>query len=56
MNQVRLKLGDDALILSSRMIDEGVEIMALAEEIQPNRTTARCPSALNTLQRRMPVK
>jgi flagellar biosynthesis protein FlhF len=35
MNQVRLKLGDDALILSSRMTDEGVEIMALAEEIQP---------------------
>lgn len=35
MNQVRLKLGEDALILSNRMTDEGVEIMALAEEIQP---------------------
>jgi flagellar biosynthesis protein FlhF len=32
MNQVRLVLGEEALILSSRMTDEGVEIMALAEE------------------------
>ena len=32
MNQVRLALGEEALILSSRMTDEGVEIMALAEE------------------------
>lgn len=34
MNQVRLALGEEALILSSRMIDDGVEIMALAEETQ----------------------
>jgi flagellar biosynthesis protein FlhF len=34
MNQVRLVLGEDAMILSSRMTDEGVEIMALAEELQ----------------------
>jgi flagellar biosynthesis protein FlhF len=34
MNQVRLALGEDAMILSSRMTDEGVEIMALAEETQ----------------------
>ncbi|MFJ4144124.1 flagellar biosynthesis protein FlhF [Pseudomonas sp. NPDC089734] len=32
MNQVRMVLGEDALILSSRMTDEGVEIMALADE------------------------
>ena len=32
MNQVRLALGEDALILSSRMTDVGVEILALAEE------------------------
>ncbi|MBX8534190.1 flagellar biosynthesis protein FlhF [Pseudomonas cichorii] len=36
MNQVRLALGEDALILSSRMIDEGVEIMALIDEVQPS--------------------
>lgn len=34
MNQVRLALGDDALILSSRMTDTGVEIMAMGEETQ----------------------
>lgn len=34
MNQVRLALGEDAMILSSRMTDEGVEIMALADEPQ----------------------
>jgi flagellar biosynthesis GTPase FlhF len=33
MNQVRLALGEDALILSSRMTDAGVEILALAEEL-----------------------
>jgi flagellar biosynthesis GTPase FlhF len=34
MNQVRLALGEDALILSSRMTDDGVEIMAQVEDIQ----------------------
>lgn len=32
MSQVRLALGEEALILSSRMTDDGVEITALAEE------------------------
>ncbi len=31
MNQVRFALGEDALILSSRMTDDGVEIMAQAD-------------------------
>ena len=31
MNQVRAALGEDALILSSRMTDNGVEIMAMAD-------------------------
>jgi flagellar biosynthesis GTPase FlhF len=34
MNQVRAALGEDALILSSRMTDDGVEIMAQGEETQ----------------------
>ncbi|WAH59112.1 flagellar biosynthesis protein FlhF [Pseudomonas silvicola] len=35
MHQVRLVLGEDALILSSRSVEEGVEIMAVADDIQP---------------------
>ncbi len=35
MNQVRAALGEDALILSSRMTDDGVEIMAMGDEIAP---------------------
>lgn len=34
MNQVRAALGEDALILSSRMTDDGVEIMAMGETAQ----------------------
>ena len=34
MNQVRAALGEDALILSSRMTDDGVEIMAQGDEAQ----------------------
>lgn len=34
MNQVRAALGEDALILSSRMTDAGVEILAQGEESQ----------------------
>lgn len=34
MNQVRLALGEEALILSSRMTDAGVEIMAMGEAQQ----------------------
>lgn len=34
MNQVRLALGEEALILSSRMTDAGVEIMAMGEARQ----------------------
>lgn len=43
MNQVRAALGDDALILSSRMTDAGVEIMAQGEE------TASAPPLLEWL-------
>ncbi|QGA49599.1 flagellar biosynthesis protein FlhF [Pseudomonas brassicacearum] len=46
MNQVRLVLGDEALILSSRMTEDGVEIMALAPEAQP---PAAAASTLATL-------
>ncbi|MBZ9556941.1 MULTISPECIES: flagellar biosynthesis protein FlhF [unclassified Modicisalibacter] len=35
MRQVRAALGDDALILANRRVDEGVEILALAEEMPP---------------------
>ncbi|WP_287809182.1 flagellar biosynthesis protein FlhF [Pseudomonas sp.] len=35
MHQVRLVLGEDALILSSRSVEEGVEIMAVADDTQP---------------------
>ena len=35
MNQVRFALGEDALILSSRMTDAGVEIMAQADAPPP---------------------
>lgn len=34
MNQVRAALGEDALILSSRMTDDGVEIMAMGDDLQ----------------------
>lgn len=43
MNQVRAALGEDALILSSRMTDAGVEIMAQGEE------TASAPPLLEWL-------
>lgn len=46
MNQVRLVLGEEALILSSRMTEDGVEIMALAPETPAQ--TAAAP-ALATL-------
>ena len=41
MNQVRAALGDDALILSSRMTDAGVEIMAQGDMISLYETFRR---------------
>lgn len=46
MHKVRLALGEDALILSSQSIAEGVEILALAED---------CPAPLPALDAPAPV-
>lgn len=36
MRQVRAALGEDALILSNRTTAEGVEILAMADEVHQN--------------------
>jgi flagellar biosynthesis protein FlhF len=47
MHQVRLALGDDALILSSQSIAEGVEILALGEDAEPVVATRPEPVTLS---------
>ena len=45
MRQVRETLGDDALILANRRIDEGVEILAMADEALASVETTPAPVA-----------
>jgi flagellar biosynthesis protein FlhF len=44
MNMVRAELGDDAVIMSTRQLDDSVEVTAAMDSEQPVRTTATAPS------------